>query len=496
MKKAPKNSCLALLLCASGIVLLAESVPAQRKSAAGREPTPGMMIKESSLDYRLWESFVLVRKANDGEAPAQHELGLRYLHGRGFEADTARAALWLSKAADQDFDLAHFNLGILSLNGWGVPWNPFDAYRRFQSAARRGMPEADFILGLMYTEDLIVGQDWQKAYALVKKAANAGFEPAKKALVEFQRRGIQQASSSDADTSDTQLRPIFIDFDVDTSSTDDNALVNDLLKEASPDLKKALGVNPAATIRDSSSYVLISRAAVYGSPEALALMGRFSEQGFRSGPDVVKASAYYLVAMRNESHRAFELLWNLAQQSGYVEELEARAKRQGPVAEFVWAGLVATGVDRRLSGEQALKLLQSAAGQNYDDAMVELGLCYQSGRWVQQDRAQAVRLWEAAASLGNQEALVRLHAVQLFTENPQVTAKTIAFLEGFAGQGSLLAQVALGYCHERGLGVPKKAGEASRIYRDAAQRGSESAYKALKRMHDEIRPEGEEWAVG
>ena len=492
MKKGSKIS----LLVGCCVVLFAVSGLAQRKSAAGKEPTPGMMIKQSSLDYQLWESFVLVRKANDGEPPAQHELGLRYLQGKGFQADTQKAALWLRKAADQDFDLAHFNLGILSLNGWGIPWNPFEAFQRFQSAARRGMPEADFILGLMYTEDLIVGRDWKRAFSLVKKAADAGFEPAKKALAEFERRGIQQSTAASDSLKDNQARPIFIDFDVDTSSSDDNALLNDLLKEAGPELKKALGVNNALTNKDSSAYELINQAAVSGSPEALALMGRFAEQGIVTDNDVIKASAFYLVALRNDSHRSYELLWNLAQGPGYPEALESRAKSQDPVARFVWAGLVATGIDRRLSGEQALRLLEASAAQNYTEAMVELGLCYQSGRWVSVDRDRALELWAAAARRGNYEALVRLKAADLFTENPRVSEDIVDFFRRFADRGSLLAQVALGYCYERGVGVEGNAGEASRMYRDAAQRGSQSAYEALKRMHDKIRPEGEAWVVG
>jgi TPR repeat protein len=191
-----------------------------------------------------------------------------------------------------------------------------------------------------------------------------------------------------------------------------------------------------------------------------------------------------------------ELLWNLANGPGFPQELERRAKNGDPVAQFVWAGLVAAGIDRRLSGEQALKLLQSSVQQSYVDAIVELGLCYQSGRWVPQDRARAATLWEAAASLGSQEARVRLQAVQLFTESPLVSPELIVFFRAQAEEGSILAQVALAYCYERGLGVRRDSGSAARMYRNAAQRGSQSAFDALKRMHDAIRPKGEEWQVG
>ncbi|GJQ21405.1 MAG: hypothetical protein HBSIN02_17600 [Bacteroidia bacterium] len=500
VKKMRKNSyCPVAIAVTAGIVLwmgLSPSAIAQRKSSAGKETTPGMMIKESSLDYRLWESFQLIRRANDGEPAAQHELALRYLQGRGFPADTLKAVYWLGKATDKEFDLAFFNLGILTLNGWGLEWNPFQAFDLFERAARRGMPEAHFIMGLMYTEDLVVGQDWKKAYEHVRKAADEGFEPAKKALAEFRKRGIPEGPDARRQADTTKQKPLFIDFDVDTTSTGDKALINDLLKEGSAELRKALGAEPRIAQTDSNAYALIGRAARAGSPEAEILLGRFREYGIQGRRDRIAATAHYLVAVRNESARALGLIHEIVGQEGFGEELERRAKSSDAVAQFAWAGLVAGGIDRRLSGEQALKLLQSAADQRYAEAVIELGMCYQSGRWVERNQARARELWRVAASMGKTEAFIRLKAVELFTDNPTVDPATIRMFREQAEEGSILAQVALGYCYERGLGVPKNPGDASRLYRNAAQRGSDSAYDALKRMHDEIRPAGEKWKVG
>jgi TPR repeat protein len=59
----------------------------------------------------------------------------------------------------------------------------------------------------------------------------------------------------------------------------------------------------------------------------------------------------------------------------------------------------------------------------------------------------------------------------------------------------VLAQVALGYCYETGSGVVPSDSEAARLYRAAAQRGSQDAYYALKRMHDRIRPANKEFQI-
>ena len=61
--------------------------------------------------------------------------------------------------------------------------------------------------------------------------------------------------------------------------------------------------------------------------------------------------------------------------------------------------------------------------------------------------------------------------------------------------GSVLAEVALGSCFERGIGVPQHSGEAARLYRAAAQRGSAIGFAALKRMYDNLRPADAEYRI-
>ena len=104
------------------------------------------LVLPSTLDLQLLEAFVLMQKANAGESPAQHELGLRYLLGRGFPADTIKATFWIQKAADQHLPLAEFNLGILLMNGMGTEWNPFKAFNHFRAAAEQENPEALYVM--------------------------------------------------------------------------------------------------------------------------------------------------------------------------------------------------------------------------------------------------------------------------------------------------------------------------------------------------------------
>jgi hypothetical protein len=46
-----------------------------------------------------------------------------------------------------------------------------------------------------------------------------------------------------------------------------------------------------------------------------------------------------------------------------------------------------------------------------------------------------------------------------------------------------------------GLFFPLNTGEAVRLYRRCAYRGSEGAYAALKRIHDAVRPKDKEFDI-
>ena len=128
------------------------------------------------LSYQIWQQFKLTQEANTGDVLAQHELGLRYLLGEGMTADTTKAVYWLSKAADQRLPSAMYNYAILLINGWGVNWDPFSAFKYFKGAAKAGMIQAQYVIGILYTDNLIVKRDLNYAYYWVKKSADEGYE--------------------------------------------------------------------------------------------------------------------------------------------------------------------------------------------------------------------------------------------------------------------------------------------------------------------------------
>ena len=473
-----------------------------------KEPlSPALTIKPSDVDYQLRESFLLVRKANDGDPRAQHELGLRYLTGRGFFPDTVKAIYWIEKAAAQGLPLANFNLGILYTNGWGVPWNPFEAFKHFRLATRGPMPEPLFALGLIYTENLAVPANMDSARSLLTRAAALGYEPAQSSLDEMRRRGVFSDSTKWAtskppadSTHGPKPPPVFLDFAGDTlSRQSDPRQIDQIISQRGVPLQRMLGMDIDSTSgidTTADALQMITFAANIGSPEARTFLGRCYETGTGYPQDVLLAAVEYLSALRVDSPRAYELLWDLVQQVGFEESLTSRAKTHDANAEYVTAGLISVRITPQLDDQQAVRLLESAVKQRHVESMLELGVRYSSGRGVARDRAKAYALWREAQHLGSGEARVRLAAAQILDQpTDPASHDDFAYLTEASTEGSVLAQAAIGYCYETGIVVAKNSAQAARYYRKAASRGSQGAYVSLRHMYDELRPDDPQFQI-
>lgn len=139
-------------------------------------------------------------------------------------------------------------------------------------------------------------------------------------------------------------------------------------------------------------------------------------------------------------------------------------------------------------------MLARAAATNHLPALIELGLAYYAGRWVTRNELKALEFWHRAAELGSSEARVRIAVVRVRSGSGDVDS-AVRELQDAVQRGSVLAEFALGYCYEIGRSVAQNKGEAARLYRSSAQRGSQDAFRTLLRMHDDIRPKEKEFVI-
>lgn len=474
------------------------------------------IFKKADESFQLWQSYLLLKEANSGNPLAQHELGLRYLTGKGFTPDTAKGFIWIQKAAEHNLTAANYNLGILLNNGWGTVWNPFEAFRRFSKAAKDTMPEALYVLGLLYTDNLIVPKNYEKAYKLIKKSASLNYKPAKDVLNEFYKKGIaavfdttlspeiinqtKKLMISGNDLVDPADNITFLNTSADSSSkVDDITLLKEVMRDGSDELKNALGIevkNDSTIQADTSVIRILRKAALYGSPEALVMLGRCYEKGIVVEKNPILAAENYIRAIKYDSPRAPKLLWDLLQKKEFFKILKAEASKKNVVAKFVWAELVTLHLDNQITDADALRLLEEDAAQNYMPAIIELGLCYYNGNFVKQDKMKAISILKSAEQAGSIEAKIRIAVVTIQDNmNEENTTLLIQVLKDAAEKGSLLSQVALAFCYQKGNFITQDKAEAIHYYRLSAQRGSRGAFRALKEMYDEIRPDDAEFLV-
>lgn len=112
--------------------------------------------------------------AEQGNAPAQHNLGVMYEKGQGVAKDEAKAVQWYTKAAEQGTAAAQFNLGVMYVNGRGVAKDGAKAVVWFTKAAEQGVAAAQFNLGQMYDFGHGVASDEGKAIQWYIEAAQQG----------------------------------------------------------------------------------------------------------------------------------------------------------------------------------------------------------------------------------------------------------------------------------------------------------------------------------
>lgn len=112
--------------------------------------------------------------AEQGDAKAQHNLGLMYSNGDGVPKDPAEAVRWFRLAAEQGFAPAQFSLGVSFDTARGVAKDDVEAVRWWRLAAEQGHASAQYNLGNMFEEGRGVPQDNSKAVHWFRLAAKQG----------------------------------------------------------------------------------------------------------------------------------------------------------------------------------------------------------------------------------------------------------------------------------------------------------------------------------
>ncbi|KAH7036647.1 hypothetical protein BKA57DRAFT_475255 [Linnemannia elongata] len=140
--------------------------------------------KEYSNPTKLKSTNETITWADQGDPEAQVALGNLYRHGSSDLKKDSRAAMdWYLKAAEQEYDLAQYSVGILYYLGEGVQQDYAMAEKWFRkAAAQEGEPVFPYMLGKLYEEGHGTHENPDEAQSWYLKAAARNYIPAQLAL--------------------------------------------------------------------------------------------------------------------------------------------------------------------------------------------------------------------------------------------------------------------------------------------------------------------------
>lgn len=128
--------------------------------------------------------------ARAGDTESAYALGTLYLNGDGVIRNTALAAGWFRRAAENGHAEAAYNLGNAYRLGLGTPEDLDKAIEWYERAANGGSSVAAFTLGNIYRLGDGVIRDYRQAIYWLKMAADNGYAPAEHDLGRLYQEGI------------------------------------------------------------------------------------------------------------------------------------------------------------------------------------------------------------------------------------------------------------------------------------------------------------------
>jgi TPR repeat protein len=408
------------------------------------------------------------------------------------------------------------------LNGIGVEWNPFEAFKFFRNASLQNFAPAQYITGILYTDNLIVPRDWRRAFYWINKSKLNGYSVEEDIIklleaklpdsfkdslnnkqVSYADEKVKRNSENDShqeyssQSIDESIGLSFIDFDLKEKdkSISEEELVRDIL--LTNIIKDSLVTNVKRiddfiNIYGFENFLALSK---YDIPEVLTLLGYLHKEGKLVEKDILKALELFILAIRYDSPRAPFILLDLIQNKQFVQSLKNELSNKNNTAKFVWYGLARFGFIDEIILRDAYELLNEAARNQHVNSINELALNYYVGNYLSKDVQRAVGLWKYAESLGSSEATIRILLSKIFDESEKVDKNIFNSMLNFEEKGSMLAQVALGFSYEKGRGTSVNKALAVKYYRKAAQRGNLFAFERLKNLYDSIRPNLSEFRV-
>ena len=372
------------------------------------------------------ESFLLMDQAAKLDyPPAQCSLAKMYEEGRGTEKDTTMYRQWLEKAADNGYNEAEGEYGVLLFEAWDRSIRN-KAFLFLKNAIDKGTDndKAVWCLGLCYMNGFGTAIDKRKAYPLYIRAAEKGNADAQEILCGDYFKGNESLEQSYKECA---------------------RWGEEAIKQGKKSIRFETAYSLDKTGKRERAYELYLELANQGNIAAMNNLG----------------------CLERDDHRAFEWFLRAAEKGSMVA--------QKNVARYYRFGIA---VDK--NEQKALDYYLKSAHQGYIESIKELANMYRYGNCVEKNLQKAIVWYEKAISIGDEPSIMEL--AELYDKEIGDAEKTLHYYKMAVEAGNESAMIRLGEINELGIIVRKSLHKAVYWYRKAAANNNEEAKAKLQRL--------------
>lgn len=468
----------------------------------------------ASFTGRELEYYIKAAERNDIDAI--HDV-IRFLEN---DPDRQKELFsWCQRGAQLNDGKCICKLGKLYFYGMGTEMDEFKAMNCFRKAETMEIPEAYYFLGLAYYEAKgVVSPNIQKAEEYFRKAAEAGYSDAIKAIAELymqsgQENGYEKAieylktiaEGEHADIAYEGLMRIAVE-QMNAQDYDDpqnSELYQKALrfetsgKEAgmTESLSKAFldrGINLYNIEKYESAIAPLLLAAQMGESEAATHLGDLYFYGH--GVDTDYEQSYYWFSKAAQSNNAYAqysiafmyikgqfvekddtqvIKWmKLAAENGYTEA-------QKNMGEYYYYGSFGCRRDMK----EAIKWYEMGAKSNEPTCVFTLGLIYEEGDGVQKNILKAADWYQKGAQAGIPSCLYNLGKLIINKEISGEEEKGFNLIQQAAESGYSFAQNYMGRAYRFGWYVNANPVRATNWFTKAAEQNMPDAMCNLGDMY-------------
>lgn len=426
-----------------------------------------MLAKDYSGAVAAWREG-----AAAGNAASQHGLGLMALDGDGMPRSLEQARQWFQQAADQGYVESQTLLALMMLYGEGGEKDSAKGWQLLNAAAAKGDARAQYELGRRYRWGDGIKQDYVQALQWLQKAADQGQAEAMAQLGAMYRNGL----GTTKDVTQAQFWNL-------RGAMHGNA-------EAAYNLGLAAEAGEGIEPGDGTAARYYRAAAEQGHAEAATNLGYLYEMGRGVPQDYDQAVAWYrkgaergnVVGMRNLGYMYLNAR-GVSRDLDLAERYLRQAAQRGDGAAMTSLGYLLENHRKDLA--QARQWYEKGAELGVSDAEFNLGLVYEEGRGVTADPVQSLAWYRRAAEHGDVDAQYKVAQALFFGDGmPQDQVKAAEWYGKAAAQELASAQGKLGEILLFGWGVPPDPPKAVNLLQQAARQKWRDAYVALGHAYE------------